>query len=202
MNIAVDYFVVLSLQYLGQSQWHYVYALAPGARPIREVSRYVMELTPQISVAFGFAVNYIFTTIAQLSNRTFSRALTIVFLAVVTLGLIEQFNTGADQYFSISTENRRLGRLAASLPADCSLFYVAAAGGVHLQDGFTSQNWMHDAMLVSVTTHVPTMNGRSGKNPPGWSLRDITAPDYEANVRQWLERNNVAGKVCRLELND
>jgi len=61
---------------------------------------------------------------------------------------------------------------------------------------------MHDAMLVSVTTHVPTVNGRSGKNPPGWSLRDITAPDYEANVRQWLERNNVAGKVCRLEIND
>lgn len=33
-------------------------------------------------------------------------------------------------------------------------------------------------MLVSIRRHVPTLNGRSGKNPPNWSLRAV---GYEDN---------------------
>jgi len=51
-----------------------------------------------------------------------------------------------------------------------------------------------------VKRHVPTLNGRSGKNPPDWSLRDVDSADYEQNVARWIRRYQLTGKVCRLAL--
>ena len=69
-------------------------------------------------------------------------------------------------------------------------------------DSFQNQQWMHDAMLVSAIRGVPTLNGRSGKSPPGWQLRKVTAPDYEQKVHDWIAWHNVAGKICSLAVED
>jgi len=49
---------------------------------------------------------------------------------------------------------------------------------------------------------VPTVNGYAGHVPPGWSLREVDAPDYEQRVAQWITQHRVAGPVCRLEIGD
>ena len=96
-----------------------------------------------------------------------------------------------------------LEKLAAKLPENCSAFYVAAAApGNSNREDFRDQNYMHDAMLISIRRHVPTLNGRSGKTPPNWSLRNVTAPEYEESVGQWIKRHKVEGNVCRLEIED
>ncbi len=68
--------------------------------------------------------------------------------------------------YSIGAENARIDKLASKLPRDCAVFYVAAATSAN-EEEFGEQNSMHDAMLVSVRRHVPTLNGRSGKYPRG-----------------------------------
>ena len=119
-------------------------------------------------------------------------------LILIIFGTVEQLNGDSGQY-SISAENLRLEKLAARLPRDCSFFYVAApAGKGDSESGFDNQNYMHDAMLISILRGIPTVNGRSGSNPPGWLLRDVRSSDYEENVQRWIERNQLKGKVCRL----
>jgi hypothetical protein len=49
---------------------------------------------------------------------------------------------------------------------------------------------------------VPTLNGRSGKSPPGWGLSDIRAPDYEREVQKWVASHNLDRGICRLEIDE
>jgi hypothetical protein len=72
-------------------------------------------------------------------------------------GLLEPLNRGDGRYYSISAENQRLDRLAAKLPDGCSAFYVA---GSSLSDDFGEQDSMHDAILVSLKPHIPSLNGK------------------------------------------
>lgn len=89
-------------------------------------------------------------------------------------------------------------RLAATLPSDCTSFYVVASP--HRRP--IKYEYQIDAMLVSVMRGVPTLNGYSGYVPPGWSLREVEAPEYEQRVERWIAEHGVAGQVCRLEVGD
>ena len=201
MILATNFLVFLGLQYQGHSLWKFVYFFFPGARSIRAVARFVIVLALPMAIAFAFAVQQGMQSIARGTNGVARVGLATAMFILITFGLFEQFNSGDGQYYSISAENIRLEKLAAKLPENCSSFYVAA-GGKDNQDGFQNQNYMHDAMFVSLLRHVPTLNGRSGRNPPGWSLRDVRAPEYGENVRRWIERHKVEGDVCRLEIDD
>ena len=150
-------------------------------------------------IAFAFAVQYGIDQIVSRKDVLARACLGVALFLVVTFGVFEQLNDGYEMYYSIPDENARIEKLASQLPGDCSVFYVAAATSAKEQE-FEEQNSMHDAMLVSVRTHVPTLNGRSGKYPTGWSLRNIKATEYEDNVQRWIQQNKISGKVCRLEI--
>lgn len=203
MVLATNFLVILGLQYQGHSLWKYVYLFFPGARSIRAVARYVIMLALPVAIAFAFTVHYGMERISVQKNVLAQLCLTGVMLMLVTFGLVEQFNSRDGQYYSISAENARLEKLAAKLPEKCSSFYVAA-GPINIdgQKPFQNQNYMHDAMLVSILRGVPTLNGRSSKSPSGWALRNVRAPEYEENVRQWVKRHKIEGNVCRLEIDD
>jgi hypothetical protein len=155
-----------------------------------------------MAIAFTFAVDYALSKISAQKKGLARVCLTAAVVMLSIFGLVEQFNAGNGQ-FSIAAENAQLGKLAAKLPTDCSSFYVVA-GPAELgsSDSFQNQNYMHDAMLVSILTGVPTLNGRSGRNPPGWFLRDVNAPDYQLNVKNWIVQRKIDGKVCRLEIDN
>jgi hypothetical protein len=203
MVLATNLLMIIGLQYQGHSLWNYVYLSLPGAKAARAVARYTIVLTLPLAIAFAFIVQRGIQSIATLKSGVARLVLAAAMFAVTIFGLFEQLNSGEGQYFSISAEKTRLEKLAATLPGDCSAFYVAAGPlGPVDRNAFEDQQYMHDAMLVSEIRNVPTLNGRSGKSPPGWSLRNVRASDYELNVRRWIERNNIKGNVCRLEVND
>ena len=195
--LAVNQLVVLALQYHGHSLWHVIYKIVPGAQGIRAVSRFMIVAALPMSVAFAFAVE----CAQQWMGRHAGRHAALV--ALVAGGVFEQFSSGEGEFYSIRAENARLQRLAAKLPDGCAAFYVTAhRPGDQPLDSFQNQQWMHDAMLVSILRGVPTLNGRSGKSPPDWALREVTAPDYKAKVQEWIARHKLAGKICSLELDE
>ena len=195
--LSVNLLLILALQYHGHSLWHVIYKLVPGAKSIRAVSRVMIFVTLPMSVVFAFAIE---RTWKWCGTRIGLRA---ALVAVIVFGAVEQFGSGAGEYYSIHTENARLQRLAAKLPENCVAFYVTAHPPDNQElDSFQNQQWMHDAMFISILRHVPTLNGRSGKSPPGWDLRDITGPDYEAKVREWIAQRHISVSVCRLEIDE
>jgi hypothetical protein len=199
MILTANVFCILGLQFRGHTLWKLVYFLVPGAKAIRAVARYAIVLALPMAIAFSFMVQYAVREIASRKNVLTRASFGLVLFIVVTFGLVEQLNDGYGMYYSISAENARIDTLAARLPQDCSVFYVAAASSSS-EEEFEEQNSMHDAMLVSLKRHVPTLNGRSGKYPSDWSLRNIKATDYEDNIQRWIQQHALRGKVCRLEI--
>jgi hypothetical protein len=193
--LSVNLLGLVALQYHGHSLWRVVYELAPGGKAVRDVARFMIVAALPISIAYAFTVHYLRRRIGQRAG------LHLVLVGVIAFGAFEQFSRGNGDYFSISAENQYLEHLAAKLPTDCYAFYITA-GSKSTGPASSSQTaqWMHDAMLVSIIRGIPTLNGRSGKTPPGWALRDITAPNYEARVRGWIRRHRLKGKVCQLPL--
>ena len=53
-----------------------------------------------------------------------------------------------------------------------------------------------DAMVLAEHFGIPTVNGYSGQYPPGYILLDMSDPQYFANVRTWVERNDVEDGLC------
>jgi hypothetical protein len=55
------------------------------------------------------------------------------------------------------------------------------------------------AMLAALAAGVPTINGYSGKIPPGWNLLVVFSPDIGSRVNNWLRNNQHNSPVCLLE---
>ena len=195
--LATALFYAIAMKYWGgSSPWWLVYRFVPGADGLRAIARHVLVLALPMSIAFAVVLHRALQTISAHPTALARRGLTAALLAAVAFGIVEQF--GRSPFFSARYERSRLEMLARSLPADCRVFYAAAApvrARVKHEDQI-------DAMLVSVIRGVPTVNGYGGHVPPGWSLREVEAPDYEQRVAQWIARYHVAGPVCRLEIGD
>lgn len=195
--LATALFYAIGMKYGGgSSPWRLVYRFVPGADGLRAIARYVLVLALPMSIAFAVLVHRGLETISAQPTALARRRLTAAVLAVVAFGIVEQF--GRTPSLSRKEELSRLERLAASLPRDCAVFYVAAAPE---RDPVKHEDQI-DAMLISVMRRVPTLNGYSGHVPPGWSLREVEAPDYEQRIAQWIARYHLTGPVCRLEIGD
>jgi len=195
--LATALFYAIGMKYVGDSSpWQLVYRFVPGADGLRAIARYVLVLTLPISIMLAVVVHRALQRISAHSSELSRRGLTAALFAVVALGIVEQF--GRAPSFSASEERSRLQMLATSLPSNCGVFYAAAAPG----RAPGKHEDQIDAMLISVMRGVPTVNGYAGHVPPGWSLREVDAPDYEQRVAQWITQHRVAGPVCRLEIGD
>ena len=180
----------------GGSPWSVVHKVVPGADGMRVTARHVLVLALPMSIAFAVVVHRAMEAISTHQAPLARRSLTAGLLALVAFGIVEQF--GRVPTFDAKKELSRMEALAASLPLDCAAFYAAAAPArkpVKHEDQI-------DAMLVSIIRGVPTVNGYTAHDPEGWSLRGVEAPDYEQRVAQWIARNHVTGRVCRLEIGD
>jgi hypothetical protein len=193
--LAVNLLILLALQYDGHTLWHKVYQFVPGANAIRDVARFMIVAALPMSIVFAVAVEH---AERRAQGR---RQLLAMLVALIAFGLVEQFNLEQGQSYSIHRETEWLHTLAARLPGGCSAFYVVGhAASDSVLNSYHNRQWMHDAMLVSALRDVPTLNGRSSKSPPGWQLREVTAPEYELRVREWIERHRLSGKICRLQM--
>jgi hypothetical protein len=195
--LATSLFYIIGMKYWNDSSpWRFVYLFFPGAKGFRAVARYVTVLALPMAIAFTFVAHHGMQKISIQKNALIRMCLTVGMFAVIAFGLFEQL--GRAPAFSKSAEIAWLNKLVARLPENCSSFYVVA-GPVRRQ---VKYEYQIDAMLVSVMRQVPTLNGYSGHVPPGWSLRDVEAPGYEENVKQWVNRHKIEGRICRLEIGE
>lgn len=194
MIIATTIFYLIGFKYGGHSPWFYLYQYFPGAGAIRAVARYVIFLALPMSIAFAYALDRGLKYASQ-SKR---RALTAIIVAVAAFGIFEQFgvNKISGTGFSTRVEESYLKTMASSLPADCGSFYVATSARAN----HSTAEYQYDAMLISIVSGVPTLNASSSQFPPGWNMYFVKNPDYEANVKNWIDSRRIPGEVCRLEL--
>jgi hypothetical protein len=195
--LATSLLYFIGMKYWNDSSpWRFVYLFFPGAKGFRTVTRYVTVLSLPMAIAFAFMVQYGMQKISSQKRVPVRLFLIFAMFVIVSFGLFEQFGRTAS--FSKSAEIAWLNKLAARLPENCSSFYVVA-GPVRRQ---VKYEYQIDAMLVSIMRKVPTLNGYSGHAPPGWSLREVEAPGYEENVKQWINRHKIKGNICRLEIGE
>ena len=198
--LATTLFYLLGMRYWSDySPWTLVYSYFPGAKGIRAVARYVMVLTLPMSIAFAFVIDLAIKRISAICGHALRITLASTLIIVIAFGLVEQFASRKNfNGFPIRAETTYLRTLAASLPEGCNSFYVA----VGPRGGRNQFEYQIDAVHVSILRDVPTFNGYSGQLPPNWALWEVKAPDYEANVKKWIEDNRLDGHICRLVIDE
>ncbi|MCR0985648.1 glycosyltransferase family protein [Roseomonas populi] len=167
------------------SGWELVFNYVPGAKGLRVVSRY------QIFLAFPVAV-----VVTLFLQRAMTRVPSIFVLLGVLL-VVEQVGTSP----GVNSRAEELARIAAPRPpAECRAFYVTKARG---QDSGSDlmKRYPHnvEAMLIAELRSIPTINGYSTFNPPGWDFEDPLRPDYLDRVRAYAQARGIQG-LCQLDL--
>jgi hypothetical protein len=200
MILATTLFYCIGMKYgNAHSLWKHVYHYFPGAKAIRAMSRYVIFLTLPMSIGFAYVLDYAIKRVSAQKASRLRSALMFGVVALAAVGVFEQFGTFkvGGTGFSKKAETAYLNAMAAKLDGNCAAFYVAAKPDDH----HGAAEYQYDAMMIAVMTQIPTLNGSSSQFPPDWfGLYEVKDTAYEANVRKWIERNEIKGNICRLEL--
>jgi hypothetical protein len=157
----------------GLSLWRFVYEYIPGGAAVRAVSRLgVMALIPA-SIGLALAI-----------DRARRKHAIVAFVLAASCLLEQGLTTPA---FS-KPENRRIVQTIADQITNsqpCDIFFYTQREGQRSQPDFHI-----DAMLASLATGIPTVNGYSGNLPPEWGLFEINirTDEDERTIRQALSR--------------
>ncbi len=174
--------ILLPIKIGDASLWWFVFKLVPGGSAIRAPAR------------FNHVTNILLIlAVCLLSERLWRRSRAIFWVLALLL-VAEQLNRDHIARMSHATEVAVLAR-APQPPATCRSFFLAkAAPGDRLW--YVDQL---DAVLIARRFNLPTMNGYSGWQPPGWHLEEINS-SYLQHVREWATAHNIAQGVCGLDL--
>lgn len=177
---------LLTIRWGNVSAWWLVWRLVPGAGGLRVVSRILLFLAAPVVVVAA-------TYLQALASRV--PAHLVVLLGALVLA--EQIQPAYPMY----TRSAELARLdVPAAPAACRAFYVGPTEGSD-QPNETARLYPHnvEAMLLSEHLGMPTLNGFSTFNPPGWDFGDPLRADYNGRVRAYAARFGIVG-LCRLDL--
>ncbi len=181
----------LSLRFGHTMLWRMVFYGFPGGASVRVVSRYLLFLTgPAVLLAVAFV---------RRRAPAWPAWLTTICVAVL---LAE--NLTADNGIHLD-RRAELAVLAAvpPPPSGCTAFFVERAlprpgTGSAVIDALYPHNV--DAMIIAETRGLPTVNGFSTFNPPGWDFASPGRPDYRARIGRYLRRTGLGPGVCGLDL--
>jgi len=182
-------FVATLRLYDDVSLWRWVRVAVPGGEGLRAVARIGNLLV--FPVAIGLALAF---------DRLATRTAAWVLASLALVCVLEQVHR--DRSFDRGLLDWRVARIAAQVPAGCRAFFLASSGR-----GRSDADVHDDAMWVALATGIPTVNGRSGNEPPGWGLADAHVASAEERtalaerVDRWLAARGVdPGQVCRIEV--
>ncbi len=182
---------VLPIDTSAGSAWVLVWHL-PGATAIRAIDR-IQAMGDLVASAALVGL----VTEALRRWRRLRGSLPLGLLGLLLLGLIvveQAHSTGA------STLHRRAEVTALDRvprpPAGCTSFYVVDTVPNH-RPFYAFQT---EAMLISQRLDLPTLNGYSGDEPPGWALLFPNTASYPFWVHRWAIDNGLTTGVCRLDL--
>jgi hypothetical protein len=169
--------------------WAVIYHI-PGASALRAIDR--IDIVANLLALLAIAA-----TVSQLRHRSFRgrRFVYGVALAVVALIAVEQINTQPYPTIPHAQETAAI-RAVPRPPAGCSSFYVL--------DSTVKNQFFYwyqlQAMLISQRLRVPTINGYTAYNPPGWQMENPETLDYLAGVKSWSDAYGISPGLCQLDL--
>jgi hypothetical protein len=173
------------------SLWIVVWHL-PGADAIRAIDR--LQVANSLVAALALVA---LATEALRNWRGIHASIAIRVAGVILLGLIltEQLNTTSATQLR---RNAQVALLAAVPPvrSGCTSFFVTDSVPNNLQ----FYDYQISAMLISQRVDLPTINGYSGDNPPGWNLEQPGLPGYLGQVQQWTTAHGLTTGVCEFDL--
>ncbi|MCI0570324.1 MAG: hypothetical protein L0Y66_06210 [Myxococcaceae bacterium] len=181
--------ILLTSRYRGGwTPWWLIAQAVPGGDALRAVCRVGIWLLLPASLGVALAL-------ARFSSA--GRTWTAAVLGAVCL--LEQGVRGAA--FEVGPARADVARLAAHVAPDCRSFLYSPTAG-----GFPSWKYQLDAAWASLELGVPTVNGYSGKVPPGWPFEEVLSTDaaraahVEAGMRRWTQGRGLAeNEVCLIQ---
>lgn len=181
---------LLALDYGHLQPWRWIYAAVPGAKAVRVVARIQLFLAVPVIAAVGVAFAH--------AARRLPAWGTALAAAVLLLG--QPATTGP----LFDTTRLRLQDAASvpQAPAGCTAFFTREPQDrperqPHEYDGLYSHNV--DAMLIAGLIGLPTINGFSTFNPPGWNFAHPGQPSYTGRVWTYAQERGLTG-LCALNL--
>lgn len=194
MALSSAVFCLLAFRYTPDfSPWRLVFDWIPGAGSIRAVSRFVLFLALPMAVSVAFAFDVVWRRTGAERIRIFPLALSLGIAAMIVW---EQVDLPPFPAFSKKWEMDRLEYLSGKLPAHCDSFFVTLNPGLP----YSATDIQIDAMLVSASRGIPTLNGYSGQSPLQWGLYKVRSPRYGEYVKNWIDLNQIKGEVCELNI--
>ena len=169
--------------------WHMVWHRVPGASAIRVTQRFQYQLSLAVVVAVVAALSAAWDSASRraVPDRPVRRGMALAAIGIASAFLLlEEVNRVGTHLVSRHEEQDRLGAISAP-PARCESFFIQQAAIPRLP-GIALQV---DAMLISQRVAVPTINGYSGFNPPGWLLGNPSAPEYLDYVASWASAHGL-----------
>ncbi|MBP0493788.1 hypothetical protein [Roseomonas indoligenes] len=159
--------------------WSLVWRVVPGMGAFRVTSRWSLLLAPAVMLVAAWWV-------ASLRAR-FGRLLPALLGLLLVVEQIVPLHVGANR----REEEARLAAIP-SPPADCRVF-IATRPREGVTDSFILKIYSHnvDAMIAANVLRLPTINGFSTFNPPGWDLADTSGRRYADRARAEAERHNL-----------
>jgi hypothetical protein len=173
---ALTLFLAVSAVAPDVSLWQHLAPYLPAGGALRAVCRLALLLLIPAALCAAWAVK-------NLAERRPRLALGLVVLCVLEQGR-------SLSAFDRQEHRRRVAEVAAQVPSDARAFLVIPAEPL---DSDVDSCRLHlDAMWASLETGVPTVNGYSGKMPPGWPFEEVVllgptdARAVEDRLRRWL----------------
>lgn len=183
--------VLVSTLFGSFTGWRAVYAVFPGAQSIRAVARIVMLLL----VAWGAALAFVLERLREKGRGPAAGAAALAIACILEQG---QTTDAFDKHFTRTD----VAAIVRQIPQGCEAFFHSPV------DSF-SPYFKHqiDAMLAELVSGVPTMNGYSGSNPPGWALGDpairqgFDEQRLGQQLQSWVLRHQVQNRnLCWLRV--
>ncbi len=162
----------------GLQPWRLIHHYVPGAGGIRVPHR--LNLVLNLAVVLVLA-NWFRNLLRNKDRR----------LALTALGfllIVEQLNWNAFPSYSRQAERAFLGRVPPP-PPSCRSFYISHSP--------RPDNTQVDAMLLARRFNLPTLNGYSGLNPPGWTCGSVESV-CALTLQAWAQQHNIAAGLCAL----
>jgi hypothetical protein len=113
-------------------------------------------------------------------------------LTILLIGMVLALEQVDLKSLSFADREKEIAIIAAVPPPPT----LCKAFGVY-NDGSRKLQAIHiDAMRMAQRFGIPTVNGYSGGNPPGWDFGNVWEGDYVDKLKTWSRNKGVTGPLC------
>lgn len=168
--------LLITLNVNGNSIFHILRQTIPGLTSIRNVTRISLITLFFAAVALAWTVDFL---LHRRQCRTAGR-LWLGLLVVILIGENAVWSTS--NRYDPKVANLRVERIKTAilkLPPQSVFIYLPPS-----PPSYTNMNL--DAMWASLETGIPTINGYSGHNPPGWFMWGFADHDNQQQLTAWI----------------